>query len=217
MARKLLLPREVAMMRGATGAVGTVCRGSPIDQVKRRGTPDDLVTRFLDQGSHSALSSFEEWAMPKSHKKNLTRSLAAGLAVCAVAPGTALAVPATNGPSAAANSGSGVTAQDYRSLDYRAPTQTGSRGDGAAKQALRSDQTDGRATGASAAPGPPQWPVNPQPIAKAHPAARATPANDGGVDTGIWIGLAAAALALAAGIGFAGGQRSRSGRQGQPA
>ena len=168
--------------------------------------------------------------MPKNHKKNLTRSLAAGLAVCAIAPGTALAMPAivappvpgsyavvssSTGPSTAPSGGSGVTAQDYRSLDYRAPTQTGSRGDGAAKQALRSDQTDGRATGATAAPGPPQWPVNPQPIAKAHPAAMATPSNDGGVDTGVWIGLAAAALALAAGIGFAGGKRVRTGRQRQ--
>ena len=45
----------------------------------------------------------------------------------------------------------------------------------------------------------------------------ATPSNDGGVDTGIWIGLAAAALALAAGIGFAGGKRVRTGRQHQPA
>jgi hypothetical protein len=115
-------------------------------------------------------------------------------------------MPATDGPSAAANSGVGVSAQDYRSLDYRAPIETGSRGDGAAKQDLRSDQTDGRGTGGAAAPGPPQWPVNPQPIAKAHPAATANPSNDGGVDTGIWIGLAAAALALAAGIGFAGGQ-----------
>ena len=171
--------------------------------------------------------------MPKSHKKNLTRSLAAGLAVCAIAPGTALAMPAiagppvpgsnavgsssSPGPSTAPSGSSGVTAQDYRSLDYRAPTETGSRGDGAAKQALRSDQADGRATGATAAPGPPQWPVNPQPIAKAHPAAMATPSNDGGVDAGIWIGLAAAALALAAGIGFAGGKRVRTDRQHQPA
>lgn len=169
--------------------------------------------------------------MPKSHKKNLTRSLAAGLAVCAIAPGTALAMPAivappvpgsyavvsssNAGPSTAPSGGSGVTAQDYRSLDYRAPAQTGSRGDGAAKQALRSDQTDGGATGATAAPGPPQWPVNPQPIAGPHPAATATPSNDGGVDTGVWIGLAAAALVVAGGIGFAGGQRVRTGRQRQ--
>ena len=37
------------------------------------------------------------------------------------------------------------------------------------------------------------------------------------VDTGVWIGLAAAALALAAGIGFAGGKHVRTGRQHQPA
>ena len=171
--------------------------------------------------------------MPKYHKKNLTRSLAAGPAVCAIAPGTALAMPAIAGPpvparnatgsspdfgpSTVPSGGPGVTAQDYGSLDYRAPNQTGSRGDGAAKRALRLDQADRRATGGAATPGPPQWPVNPQPIAKAHPAATANPSNDGGVDTGIWIGLAAAALALAAGIGFAGGKRVRTGRQHQPA
>jgi hypothetical protein len=156
--------------------------------------------------------------MPKNHKKNLTRSLAAGLAVCAIAPGAALAVPATDGPPAGTSSGPGVSAQDYRSLDYRAPTQTGSRADGVAKQDLRApDQASGDGTGSVAAPTAPQWPVNPQPIAKPHQAATATPSNDGGVDTGVWIGLAAAALALAAGIGFAGGKHVRTGRQHQPA
>ena len=171
--------------------------------------------------------------MPKNHKTNLTRSLAAGLAVCAIAPGTALAMPAIagppvpgstaaassqhSGPSTAPSGGLGVTAQDYGSLDYRAPSQTGSRGDGAARQALRSEQTDGRATGAAAAPGPPQWPVDPQPLAGPHSVATATPSSDGGVDTGVWIALGAAGLALAAGIGFAGGQRVRTGRQHQPA
>ena len=171
--------------------------------------------------------------MPKSHKKNLTRSLAAGLAVCAIAPGTALAMPAIAGPPvpgshaaasssdpappAAPSGGSGVTAQDYRSLDYRAANQTGSRGDGEAKQAASFDQTDGRATGATAAPGPPQWPVNPQPIAGPHSVATATPSNDGGVDTGVWIAVGMAVVIVAGGIGFAGGQRLRTGRQGQPA
>ena len=152
--------------------------------------------------------------MPKHHK-TVTRSLAAGLAVCAIAPGTALAVPATDGPPAA-GSRPGVSAQDYQSLDYRAPTQTGSRADGATQRDPHAqDQTHGRGTGGVAAPTAPQWPVNPQPIAKPHSVATATPSNDDGVDTGVWIALGAAALLVAGGIGFAGGQRLRTGRQRQ--
>jgi hypothetical protein len=155
--------------------------------------------------------------MPK-HYKTVTRSLAAGLAVCAIVPGTALAVPATDGPPAAGSGGPGVSAQDYQSLDYRAPTtQTGSRADGATQQDRRAQgQTQGRGTGGVAAPTAPQWPVNPQPIAKPHSVATVTPSNDDGVDTGVWIALGAAAL-VAGGIGFAGGQRVRTGRQRQPA
>jgi hypothetical protein len=145
--------------------------------------------------------------MPKHHK-TLTRSLAAVLAVCAIAPGMALAVPATNwpgvspnsAPPAAASGGPGVTAEDYRSLDYRAPVQT-----------------DGRGTGGVAAPTAPQWPVNPQPLTRPHAVAAAKPSNDGGVDTGAWIALGAAALMVAAGIGVAGAKRVRTGGHGQPA
>jgi hypothetical protein len=152
-----------------------------------------------------------------NHHKTVTRSLAAGLAVCAIAPGTALAVPATDGLPAAGSDRPGVSAQDYQSLDYRAPTQTGSRADGATQQDRRAQgQTQGRGTGGVAAPTAPQWPVNPQPIAKPHSVATVTPSNDDGVDTGVWIALGAAAL-VAGGIGFAGGQRVRTGRQRQPA
>jgi hypothetical protein len=145
--------------------------------------------------------------MPKIHKRNLTRSLAAGLAACVIVPGAAMAMPASGT--------AGVTAQDYQSLDYRAPHQTGSRGDGAAKQDRLSDQTGGRGRGLPVAPAAPQWPVNPQPIARPHSVAAAKPSTDGGVDSGVWIGLGAAALA--GGIGFAGAKRVRIGRQRQPA
>ena len=150
-----------------------------------------------------------------NHHKTVTRSLAAGLAVCAIAPGTALAVPATDGPPAAGTGRPGVTAQDYQSLDYRPPTQTGSRADGAAKQDLRAlGQTDGRR---AMPPTAPQWPVNPQPIAKPDSVATTKkPSPDDGVDTGVWIAFAAAAL-VAGGIGFAGGQRLGTGRQRQVA
>ena len=162
--------------------------------------------------------------MPK-HYKTVTRSLAAGLAVCAIAPGTALAVPATNGPGASPDSGPavtapagpGVTAQDYRTLDYRAP-QARSGPHGATKQDLRApDQTDGRAPGGVVTPTAPQWPVNPQPITRPHSVATTKPSNDDGVNAVIWIALGAAALVVAGGIGFAGGQRLGTGRRHQPA
>jgi hypothetical protein len=140
------------------------------------------------------------------HHRTLTRSLATGLAICAIAPAAAFAVPADNGPGASpdsgppvtASGGPGVTAEDYRSLDYRAPAHAGGRG-----------------TGGVAAPTAPQWPVNPQPIARPHSVAAAKPSDDGGVDTGGWIALGAAALAVGGGIGFAGAKRVRTGRQGQ--
>jgi hypothetical protein len=169
--------------------------------------------------------------MPRIHRKTVTRSLAAGLAVCAIAPGTALAMPALAGPPVPANHGAGsasnpappaaasgaagVTARDSRSLDYRAPNQSGSRGDGVAKQERLQDQADGHGRGLPVAPAGPQWPVNPQPITRPHSVATADPSTDGGVDTGVWIALAGAALALAGGIGFAGGKRLGTGRQGQ--
>ena len=152
--------------------------------------------------------------MPKYHK-TITRSLAAAVAVCAFTPCAALAVPATDGPPADVSSGPGVTARDYRSLDYRAPTQTGSRADGAAKQDLRAlGQTDGRRV---VPPTAPQWPVNPQPIAQPHSVATTKLSTDDGLDTGVWIALGAAALALAGGAGFAGGQRLGTGRRRQVA
>jgi hypothetical protein len=151
--------------------------------------------------------------MPRINRKAVTRSLAAGLAVCAIAPGTALAMPAMTGTPASATDGAGVTAQDYRSLDYRAPNETGSRGDGVAKQAVP-DQADGRRA-LPVAPAAPVWPVDPQPITPPHPVATADPGTDGGIDTGVSIALGAVALALAGGIGFAGGKRLGTGRQGQ--
>jgi hypothetical protein len=166
--------------------------------------------------------------MPKHHR-TLTRSLAAGLAVCAIAPGTALAVPAIEGPGASPDSGPAVSAQQ----DLRAPDQTGSRADGATKQDLRApDQTGSRADGTTKqdlrapdqitgpvtrgvpAPTAPQSPVKPQPIVP-HTVATAKPSNDGGVDTAVWIALGAGALTVAAGIGIAGAKRLRTGRQRQ--
>jgi hypothetical protein len=153
--------------------------------------------------------------MPK-HQRNLTRTLAAGLAACAIGPGTALAVPVSQGPVVARGADSGVTAKDYQSLNYRPPSQTGSRADGLTKQDLRApDQTAGRGTGGAVAPTAPQWPVNAQPIVRPHAVATAKPSDDGGLDNGVWIALGAAALTVAGGIGIAGGKRLRTGRQRQ--
>jgi hypothetical protein len=153
--------------------------------------------------------------MPKHHR-NLTRALAVALAACAIGPGAALAVPVSQGPVVAPAADSGVTAKDYQSLDYRAPSQTGSRADGATKQDLRApDQTTGPVTGGVPAPTAPQWPVNPQPIVKPHAVATAKPSDDGGIDNGVWIALGAAAFTVAGGLGIAGGKRLRTGRQRQ--
>jgi hypothetical protein len=57
--------------------------------------------------------------------------------------------------------------------------------------------------------------VNPQPIVKPHAVATAKPSDDGGLDTGVWIALGAAALTVAGGIGVAGGKRVRTGRRRQ--
>jgi hypothetical protein len=129
--------------------------------------------------------------VPRIYKKAVTRSLAAGLALCAIAPGTALAMPAVSGPPAAGGS-SGVTAL--------------------AKQARLPDQGDGR-RGLPVAPAGPIWPVNPQPITRPHPVATVNTSTDGGTASGVWIALGAAALALAGGLGFAGGKRLGTGRQ----
>jgi len=48
-----------------------------------------------------------------NHHKTVTRSLAAGLAVCAIAPGTAFAVSVIDGLLAAGSDRPGVSAQDY--------------------------------------------------------------------------------------------------------
>ncbi len=78
-------------------------------------------------------------------------------------------------------------AQDYRNPDNRVQT---SGGGGAPSQDLRSP--DARDAATPKLPGPPTWPVNPEPIAPA-PAAEST-AADGGID---WLAMG---LGLGAGV-----------------
>ena len=120
--------------------------------------------------------------------RSLKRSIVAGLAVCAIAPAGAVASPVI-GSGVAAGGGPGVSAKDF-------PEQT------------KGAQVDARVT-----PGPPTWPVNPQPIVSPVHHATPAPASDGGLDTGEWIGLGGAALLATGGLCVVGYKRQRTGRQ----
>jgi hypothetical protein len=121
--------------------------------------------------------------------RSLKRSIVAGLTVCAIAPAGAVASPIM-GSGVAAGGGPGVSAKDF-------PKQ------------IKSAQVDRRVT-----PGPPTWPVNPQPIVS--PVQHTTPAtasDGGGLDTGEWIGLGGVALLATGGLCVVGYKRQRTGRQ----
>jgi hypothetical protein len=133
-----------------------------------------------------------------SHQpRSLKRAVALGLAACAIAPATAGAVPILDGQgdvvgqAIAAGGGPGVTAKQFESQNLTAP-----------------DQVD-RVQPTSNAP---TWPTGPQPAATRHaPVHHATPAaspsDDGGLDTGIWIAIGGGALVAAGGLGLAGRKR----------
>jgi hypothetical protein len=126
--------------------------------------------------------------------RSLKRSLAVGLAACAIAPAAAGAVP-INGFGTGAGAGAGLTPQDVATQNLTAP-----------------DQVD-RGTAATALPGPPTWPTHPRSLRAVHSVSQAQPSDDGGLDTGVWIALGTAAFAVGGGIGLAGGKRLRTGRQ----
>jgi len=139
---------------------------------------------------------------------NLTRLVAAGLAAAAIAPAAAVAAPAQDlrAPDRV-DGGIAVVKQDLRAPD---------RVDGGiavVKQDLRApDQADG--TVRLGVPGPPQWPVNPQPIVPAQPVSASQPSSDdGGLDTGVWIALAGSALLAVGGIGLLSLTRLRAAHQ----
>ena len=137
--------------------------------------------------------------------RNWYRTLAAALAVSAIAPATAGAVPAIDGgqgsapiqgQSVAAGGGPGVTPQTLtkaHSPSLAAP-----------------DQVDRNAHWKPSESTAPTWPVNPKPIGQP---ATAQPSNDGGVDTDVWIAIGGAALVAAGGIGLAGRKRLQTKRQ----
>jgi hypothetical protein len=153
--------------------------------------------------------------------RSVKRSVALGLAVCAIAPASAGAVPAIQGQAAGAGGGPGLTAQDVTtSQSLTAPDQVDRTSKPAATPT--SPQWPAVPGGVTAVhhakpsvPGPPTWPANPRAVGIVHPTSSAQPSDDGGLDTGVWIALATAAAAVAGGLGLAGSKRLRTGRQGQ--
>jgi hypothetical protein len=129
--------------------------------------------------------------------RSLKRSLAAGLAICAIAPATAVAAPDIQGQAVAAGGGPGVSAEQFAPQNLTAP-----------------DQVD-RVTTKPQPAGAPTWPANPRAVGVVQPATSAQPSDDGGLDTGVWIALGTAAFAVAGGIGLAGSKRLRTARQRQ--
>jgi hypothetical protein len=146
------------------------------------------------------------------HKhKSLARLLTASLAIAAIAPATAGAVPAIDGQGVAAGGGPGVTPQ---TLIAPAPDQV-DRGGTAKKQDLRApDQVAGGVVGTPS--NVPQWPENPQPIGQTGGKATAKPSDDGlGTDAIVLIALGGVVLVATAGLGLALRKRARTGRQRQ--
>jgi hypothetical protein len=121
--------------------------------------------------------------------RSLIRWIATGLVACALAPAMASAQPI--GQAIAAGGGSGVTAKQFESQNLTAP-----------------DQVDRVAPTPALAPAP-TWPTGPQPLATRHApttntAPKATPSDDGGLDTGVWIAIAGGSLLALGAVGLAG-------------
>jgi hypothetical protein len=140
--------------------------------------------------------------------KNLARLLTAGLAIAAIAPATAGAVPVVDGQGVAAGGGPGVTPHSLA-----APDQAG-RGVQAKHDLSAWDQLDGRVVVATPSNAP-TWPVNPQPLGHAGTKAAAKPSDGLGTDAIVLIALGGVALVATAGLGLARQRRVRAGRQRQ--
>jgi hypothetical protein len=161
------------------------------------------------------------------------RLLTAGLAIAAIAPASAAAqptdahaittgghntvitqnltapdqvdrgiAPQPAGQAVAAGGGPGVTPQTLT-----APDQTDRVG--APQNLAAPDQVDRVNPTPPVATTAPQWPTNPTRLPQIKHVTTATPADDGGLDTGIWIALGGAALLAAVGLGLVGRKRLR--------
>jgi hypothetical protein len=160
--------------------------------------------------------------MLTNHKK-LARLLTASLAVAAIAPATAGAVPAIDGQGVAAGGGPGVTPQTLTAPDQgkRVVTPNPDQIVTAPDQVDRvvtpnPDQMDGSVVGTQSNNAP-QWPVNPQPIVgHTGSTANAKPSDDGiGTEAIVLIAVGGVALVAAAGLGLTRVRRGRAGRQRQ--
>ena len=148
------------------------------------------------------------------------RLVVAGIAAAAIAPSAALAVPITD------DGGTAPQTQDNRAPDQVAPAEPQTQdnrapdqvapaapGTGAAPLDLRApDQVAPGSQDVKPEPGPPTWPVNPQPLVNAAPSSTST---DDGIDDGVLIAIGGGALLLVGGIGLAGRKRLRVVRQRQ--
>jgi hypothetical protein len=159
------------------------------------------------------------------------RLLTAALTIAAIAPASAAAQPSDAHP---AGGGNTVTPQNLTAPDQAdrgsAPQPTGQavaagggpavtpqtltardqadRG-GVAQNLAAPDQVDRVNPTPPAASTAPQWAINPTPLPQITHITTATPADDGGLDTGIWIAIGGAALLAAAGLGLVGRKRLR--------
>jgi hypothetical protein len=144
--------------------------------------------------------------------RSLISPLAVALATCAIAPAIGSAAPTIEGQGVAAGGGPGVTAKQFESQNLTAPDQVDRVKDKIANVYVPPTNTATPQTATSQTNGAPVWPTGPQPAATRHaPVPHATPAaspsDDGGLDTGIWIAIAGGALVAAGGVGFAGRKR----------
>ena len=131
----------------------------------------------------------------RSHRSTPGRSLAAALAILAVAAPSALAQPADMhaGPAQPA-----TPAQDLRSPDTR---DAATRPANASQQDLRHLRAGAATTTRAPLPGPPSWPAHPQPIS---PPSTAAQQPDDGIDTAtIALGIAASLLTVGTLAGIA--------------
>lgn len=138
--------------------------------------------------------------------RSLIRGLAIGLVACAMAPAIASAQPI--GQAVAAGGGSGVTAKQFESQNLTAPDQVDRTVTSSTKANVYVPPTPAQAATPTTSPAP-TWPSGPQPVATRHaPTAttspKATPSNDGGLDTGVWIAICGGALLMLGAAGLAG-------------
>ncbi|HEY7621579.1 MAG TPA: hypothetical protein VH834_17500 [Solirubrobacteraceae bacterium] len=156
------------------------------------------------------------------HKqKSLARLLTASLAIAAIAPAAAGAVPiidnqslpAIQGQAVAAGGGPGVTpetltAPDQGKTDLRAPDQA----DGGFQptQDLRApDQVDGGFKPSQTPPGMPTWPLNPTPIVGQTAQPTATKPADDGLSTWAIVLIAVGGVVVVATAGLGLSRRKR--------